>query len=70
MREATAKFICFGGLASLFMVIVAILVPQTVGKRYFSVKDWMQEPRNVWGIICLILGLVFALLGAIALLSI
>lgn len=66
MRGADAMFM---GLASLFMVIVAILVPPTAGKRYFSVKDWAQEPRNVWGIICLILGLVFAFLGVISLLS-
>lgn len=69
MREAMVKCIVFLGLSCLFALIVVILLPQTVGKRYFSVKDWAQEPRNVWGIICLILGLVFAFLGVISLLS-
>lgn len=68
MRDV-ASFIVYGGLGCLFATIAAILLPQTVGRRYASMKDWMQEPRNVCGIICLILALVFALAGVVPLLG-
>lgn len=69
MLETVRSFVAGCGIGGLLLLAGSVLLfsaplPRTWG----AAKDWIQKPRALAGMICLVCSLIFALSGCLALL--